>query len=154
MQINIGDHVSPEPTFLSVPAHYRDQLHWARTRARKIAATIPDANRYFLQLMGRRSLTELLADSSIWVNYSVALGKDYGGAWGSKELAIGPAAFRIGRWTVLATVIHELAHCNGASGRNSSMEAELAVLACGLGRKSEQVQGDDPYTPYNPNTRG
>jgi len=139
---------------LVVPAHNREQLYWSRTRARKIAATIPDANKYFLQLRHRRSLTELLADSSIWVNYSVALGQDYGGAWGYKEIAIGPAAFRMGRWTVLATVIHELAHCNDASGRTTSMEAELAVLACGLGRKSEQVLGDDPYTPYDPNKRG
>ncbi|HET7544025.1 MAG TPA: hypothetical protein VFK05_29340 [Polyangiaceae bacterium] len=153
MQINIGDHSSSAEGYLPVPAHLREQLYWARTKARNIAATHPDANKYFLQLRKRRSLTDLLADRTIWVNYSVLLGKDYGETTDYNEIAIAPIAFRIGRWTVLATVIHELAHCNGAAGRRSS-EAELAVLACGLGRKSEQVLGDDPYTPYNPNTRG
>jgi hypothetical protein len=137
-----------------VPVQFRDQLYWARTRARLIASTFPEANKYFLHLPKRRSLTELLADRSIWVNYSLILGGDYGGTVGFNEIAIGPDAFRVGRWTVLATVIHELAHCDGASGRFSSMQAELAVLACGLGRASEQVFGDDPYTPYNPNNRG
>ena len=153
MQINIGDHISPIEGYLPVPVQFRDQLYWARTRARSIASTIPGANKYFLHLPKRRSLTQLLADSTIWVNYSVSLGKDYGETADRNEIAIAPIAFRVGRWTVLATVIHELAHCNGAGGRGS-FEAELAVLACGLGRKSEQVSGDDPYTPYNPNTRG
>ena len=153
MQINIGDHVSPVEGYSPVPVHLREQLYWARTKARVIAATRPDANKYFLHLQRRRSLTDLLADRSIWVNYSVKLGTDYGQAAGHDEIAIAPVAFRMGRWTVLATIIHELAHCDGAPGRYSR-EAELAVLACGLGRKSEQVIGDDPYTPYNPNTTG
>jgi hypothetical protein len=102
MQINIGDHKSPEAGYLPVPVQLRNQLNWACTRARTIAGTIPDANKYFLHLPKRRSLTGLLAHRTI------------------------------------------------AAGRGSS-EAELA---CGLGRKSEQVAGDDPYTPYNPNTIG
>jgi len=154
MQINIGDHNSPVAGYLPVPPHLRSQLYWARTRARLIASKIPDADKYFLHLPKRRSLTELLADRSIWINYSVLLGGDYGEATGYDQIAIGPSAFRVGRWTVLATVIHELAHCDGASGRRTNMEAELAVLACGLGKKSEQVLGDDPYTPYDPRTRG
>ena len=70
------------------------------------------------------------------------------------ELAIGPRAFRIGRWTVLATLIHELAHCNGAPGGGSTV-AEDALPACGLGRLSEQSTGvDDPRTPYVPGLGG
>jgi len=82
------------------------------------------------------------------------LGTDLGQTTMFTEIAIAPKAFRIGRWTVLATLIHELAHSDGAAWGRDSAEAELAVLACGLGRKSEQTQGDDPYTPYNPRLRG
>ena len=74
MQINIGDHNSPVAGYLPVPPHLRSQLYWARTRARLIASKIPDADKYFLHLPKRRSLTELLADRSIWINYSVLLG--------------------------------------------------------------------------------
>ncbi len=154
MQINIGDHTSPETSYKPVPVQFRDQLYWARTKARSIAATVPGANKYFLHLPRRRSLSVLLADNSIWVNYGPLLPpKYYGETSGYDEIAVSPKAFRMGRWTVLGTIIHELAHCNGAGGRNS-FEAELAVLACGLGRVSEQVLGDDPYTPYNPDTKG
>ena len=55
-----------------------------------------------------------------------------------REMAIGIPAFRIGRWTVLATLVHELAHINGAPGGNDR-RAEEAVLACGMGRRSERL---------------
>ena len=64
MQINIGDHNSPVAGYLPVPPHLRSRLYWARTRARLIAK-IPEANKCFLHLPKRRSLTELLADRSI-----------------------------------------------------------------------------------------
>jgi len=155
MQINIGDHQSTEPTFMPVPTQFRAQLYWARTRLNTIARTIPGANVYFRRLDGGRSLTQVLADRSIWVNYTISLDSDLGGtAPGNKEIGVGPAAFSVGRWTVLATLIHELAHCNGAPGRNS-YAAEDAVLACGLGKQSEWRTGvDDPYTPYKPGLHG
>ena len=93
----------------------------------------------------------------MWVNFHATLA-DFGvtpGAGGfATECAIGPAAFRIGRWTVLATLIHELAHCNGAPGGASTV-AEDALVHCGLGRRSELQTGvDDPRTPYTPGLSG
>ena len=53
-----------------------------------------------------------------------------------REMAIGIPAFRIGRWTVLATLVHELAHQRRPGGNDR--RAEEAVLACGMGRRSEK----------------
>ncbi|MCK9607410.1 MAG: hypothetical protein M0R33_13300 [Methylomonas sp.] len=157
-QINIGDHASPNAGFIAFPDSRRGTMRWARQRALWIARNIPSADVYFRGITsGARSLTALLADSSIWVNYHATL-TDFGVTPGSSgfatECAIGPAAFRIGRWTVLATLIHELAHCNGAPG-GSSTAAEDALPHCGLGRLSEFRTGvDDPRTPYTPGLGG
>jgi hypothetical protein len=154
MQINVGDHISSEATYVAVPHRLLGTLRWARTKANEISRKIPSANMYFRGLPGGRSLSALLADGTIWVNYAPSL-PAYGetNMVGGKEIAIGPVAFRIGRWTVLATLIHELAHSNGAAGL-ADRAAEEAVLACRLGKRSERGAVDDPFTPYDPNIRG
>ena len=156
IQINVGDHTSSHAGYVAIPNNRRDMTRWARTRAKKIAREMPSADVYFRALPNGKSLTELLADRSVWVNYGPSL-TDYGQTnfAGGKEVAIGPTAYRIGRWTVLATLIHELTHVNGVRGRVSPRASEDALLACGLGRRSERTTGvDDPYTPYDPNIRG
>lgn len=157
IQLNIGDHTSPYTGYVAFPNNRRDVMRWARQRALWIARNKPSADTYFRGIAsGARSLTALLADRTMWVNYHATL-TDYGVTPGTgfvKECAIGPGAFRVGRWTVLATLIHELAHCNGAPGGNSKV-AEEALLHCGLGRRSEQTTNvDDPRTPYNPHISG
>lgn len=157
-QINIGDHTSPHASFMAFPSRHRETMRWVRRKAIWIAANIPSADVYFRGIAsGARSLTALLADSSIWVSFHPTL-VDFGvtpGASGfATECAIGPAAFRIGRWTVLGTLIHELAHCNGAAGGGSTV-AEDALPHCGLGKLSELRTGvDDPRTPYQPGLAG
>ena len=158
IQINIGDHSSPHASFIAFPNNRQETMRWARRNAIRIAQTMPSADVYFRGIAtGARSLTALLADSSIWVNFHPTL-VDFGvtpGASGfATECAIGPRAFRIGRWTVLATLIHELAHCNGAPGGGSTV-AEDALPHCGLGKMSElRTRVDDPSTPYNPSISG
>jgi hypothetical protein len=155
IQMNIGDHVSPHPGFVAVPSINRDMVNWARQRAKRIANEIPSADIYFSTLPGGRTLKSLLNDSAIWINYDPAMG-DYGATSVAhpNETALGPRAFRIGRWTVLATLIHELAHVNGAPGGNDH-RAEQALVNCGLGRSIELTTGvDDPKTPYDPNISG
>ncbi len=150
MQINIGDHTSPEAGYIAFPNRLRDTIRWARRRARWIARNLPAADVYYRTLPNGNSLRQLLEDRSIWVNYHAT--NDWNGEISddNKEIAIANQAFRIGRWTVLATLVHELAHANGAAGEPSKA-AERAVLACGLGRQSEQDTGrDDPRTPYDP----
>lgn len=156
IQINIGDHVSSEPGYVAVPVSLRDTTRWARTRAQTIARTMRSADNYFRTLPNGRTLTNLLADSSIWINYGpslTVLGETNHA--GGTEIAIAPSAYRVGQWTVLATLIHELAHVDGVRGRISPLAAEDALLACGLGRQSERTTGvDDPRTPFDPTIRG
>lgn len=155
LQINIGDHVSPMAGYVAFPNDKRDAVRWARRKARWIAANKADANPAFSALPGGRTLTQILADNTIWVNYHATLG--YFGETnmvGGKEVAIGVRAHNIGRWTVLATLIHELAHTNGAPGGASPL-AERVLIACGLGHQHEQDTGvDDPSTPFDPGILG
>ena len=156
IQINIGDHTSSEPSFITVPPNRLGQVQWARKKAKWIAVNIPSANVYYRTLPLGRSLSELLADSDIWINFHPT-STDMGltNFAGGKEIAICVPSFRIGRWTVLATLVHELAHVNGVRGSVDPKGAERAVLECGLGRRSELRTGvDDPFTPYDPTING
>ena len=101
IQINIGDHTSSEPNFIAVPANRLKQLQWARTKAKWITRNIPRADVYYRTLPGGRSLTELLADRDIWINFHPT-STDMGltNFAGGKEIAICVPSFRIGRWTV------------------------------------------------------
>jgi len=155
IQINIADHVSPHTGWVFVPERWRDQLRWARSNAFRITREIPSANRYFKTLPNGRTLTDLLNDSTIWINHDPTSSD-----WGATsiphptEMSIDSLSFRWGRWSVLATLVHELAHVNGAPGGNDK-SAEEAVLHCGMGRQSEKTSGrNDPRTPYNPGIGG
>jgi len=155
IQINIGDHKSPyAPLLVPVPLRHQFATKWARRRAKEIAATVKSADKYFKSLPGKRSLTDLLADRRIWINYAA----DYG-ARGmrpelSNEIGIGELAYVSGKEMVLATLIHELAHIAGALG-GRSRAAEEALIHCGLGKKSELETGiNDPSTPYDPDVHG
>lgn len=163
--MNIGDHAGNENgvPFLTVPAgRHQNQVRWARTKAFWITRNIPRANAYFLTLPAGRSLTNLLDDNTIWINYDPTINYD-GFTFSNNDLWIGPGPFRIGRWQVLATLIHELAHIGGAVGgaavcgafSGPCHAAERAVFECGMGRNSELNTGvDNPETPYNPNIFG
>jgi hypothetical protein len=155
MQINVGDHISPTAGYMAFPSAKRPTIRWARRRANWIAKNKPSADVYYKTLPGGRSLTQLLGDASIWINYHPTM-PHFGetNAVGGKEIAISNSSYRIGRWTVLATLVHELAHTNGAPG-GASTAAERAVLACGMGKASELTTGvDDPSTPYDPTIGG
>jgi hypothetical protein len=158
IQINIGDHTptgANTATFMAVPNRLLADVRWARTKAIQIARTIPSADVYFRSLPNGRSLTALLADNTIWINYDPT-STDFGltNLVSGNEIAICNPSFRIGRWTVLATLVHELAHVNGAP-LPPSKAAERAVLECGMGYRSELTTGiDDPRTPYNQNISG
>lgn len=80
IQMNIGDHVSPAGGFVQFPVAKRDMVRWARRRARWIARNKPAADVYFSAIMaGSRSLTALLADRNIWINYHATLADTGGG---------------------------------------------------------------------------
>jgi hypothetical protein len=153
IQINIGDHVSPFEDLKPIPFRHQWVTKWARTRAKVIAANMKTADRYFRSLPGKRSLSQLLSDRTIWINYA---GDYYVGVRpeGTNEIGIGELAYLRGKLTVVATLIHELAHINGAPS-GDSRAAEDALIHCGLGKQSEADTGvDDPSTPYRPDAKG
>lgn len=154
IQVNIGDHVSPIAGFIAWPPSKVRLINWSRSRAKRITRDIASADPYFRTLPGGRSLSSILQDRSVWINYHATMNA-YGGAIrNGSELCISNTACRIGRWTVLATLIHELAHINGAPG-GASKAAEEALLHTGLGKKTERTTGvDDPETPYDPSISG
>ena len=154
IQINIGDHVSPFTLFKPVPFRHQWATKWARNRAKEIAANVKTADKYFKSLPGKRSLTQLLADRRIWINYAPDLYARGMRPDGSNEIGIGDFAYLGGKMIVLATLIHELAHIAGAPD-GKSRAAEDALIHCGLGKQSEADSNiDDPSTPYDPDARG
>lgn len=164
IQMNIGDHSGSEngQSFTPFLSRQRWQVNWGRRKAAWIARNIPSANRFFRSLSGGRSLTSMIHDSSLWLNYDASIGY-YGYTYANSDIWIGPLPFRWGKWTVCATIIHELAHINGAPGGSACSstcsaacrQAERAVLESGLGNPSERRSGvDDPATPYDPTICG
>ena len=155
IQINIGDHVSPfAPFFVPVPFKHQFATKWARNRAKVIAANVKTADKYFKSLPGKRTLTQLLADRRIWINYAPELYARGIRQEGSNEIGIGELAYLSGKEIVLATLIHELAHIAGAPG-GDSRAAEDALIHCGLGKQSEaDTNINDPSTPYDPDANG
>ena len=157
MQINIGDHTSTQVAdgWVAVPPAYRGMMNWARSKCIWIAANKPAANVYSKSLKHGRSLTETVNDKTIWINF-----KNDGVVYGwaetpGREVAMTTRSFREGRWQLLASLCHELAHTNGADEDSDGRQAEEAVLHCGMGYAKEKQTGkDDPFTPYNPNVHG
>jgi hypothetical protein len=153
-QINIGDHTSSVRHYraFSSGGSYYSSLNWTRTKLFGVAKHNPPANTFFRSLPGGRSLTSLINDSSIWINYAPSVAPLFGQTrMGTGEIGISDRPFALGKWMVLATVIHELAHVNGAPNTGGNTLAEDAVYHCGLGSSAEYYGGpDDPSTPYNP----
>jgi hypothetical protein len=153
-QINIGDHTSSVDNYFAFTnSSYYSSLKWARTKLFAVAKHNPPANTYFRSLPRGRSLTELINDSGIWINYAPSVAPLFGEAdMGASEIGLSDRPFALGRWMVLATVIHELAHINGAPHTGGSTLAEDANYHCGLGTWDEYYGTgvDDPRTPYNP----
>lgn len=155
IQINIGDHKSIYPSMLvPVPLQHQWATSWARSEAKRIAANVKAADKYFMSLGKKRSLTNLLADRRIWINYAVDLPIRGIRQDGSNDIGMGELAYLRGKDMVLATLIHELAHIAGAPG-GKSRAAEEALIHCRLGKHSEAKTGvDDPDTLFDPDARG
>jgi hypothetical protein len=99
-------------------------------------------NDCFRLLPGKRSFDEVWNDASVWINYDPRAdrgwyGRTYG--VGGKEICISEVAFKKGRWWVAGTLVHELAHVNGAPINTAA--ADETLLKCGLKNAYEGVIG-------------
>lgn len=107
--------------------------HTLRTAFRIIDARIKGyalCNQAFSALPGHRSFAQIWNDANIWINFDpVGTYGRYGATIGN-DIAISAYALRMGHWTTAATLIHELAHVDGAPGTNT--QAEDTLLSCML----------------------
>jgi hypothetical protein len=97
-------------------------------------------NDCFQKLPGGRTFDEVWADTSVWINFDPREPGWYGNAMiGGKELSLTMEAFKRGRWWVAGTLVHELAHINGAP--TTTTDADDVLLCCGLKGAWEGVIG-------------
>jgi hypothetical protein len=85
-------------------------------------------NAAFSALPSGRTFAHVWADPTIWISFDPDRTGRYGATnrVGGKEITITEYALAMGVWTVAATLIHELAHTNGApSGNSHAAEATL-----------------------------
>jgi len=92
----------------------------------------PPCNECFRRLPGKRSFKEVYNDPDVWVNYADALEAPPWGFTepGTKEIAIHARSLSRGYLWVAATMVHEMAHVNGASGRSNDNSAEQTLKFC------------------------
>jgi hypothetical protein len=82
-------------------------------------------NTAFRALPGGRSFRNLLNNSRIWISFDPSGADGYYGATLGNDITISAFAFRMGIWTVAGTLVHELAHVNGATGTDTQAEDTL-----------------------------
>jgi hypothetical protein len=88
------------------------------TRIRPHAA----CNAAFSALPGGRTFAQVWADPTVWISYDPGSDQGRYGATLGKEIAISQFTCRMGIWVMVATLLHELAHVNGASGATHDAE--------------------------------
>ncbi|EYF02219.1 hypothetical protein [Chondromyces apiculatus] len=67
----------------------------------------------------RYSFTEIV-NMGVYVNYEAGNHRDWGWTDPSylHDIVLTPLALRMGRWAIAGTIVHEIAHLNGAPGGN------------------------------------
>ncbi len=85
-------------------------------------------NKAFEALSGGRSFDDIWNDNSIWISYDPQTTAGTFGATLGNDITLTAYTMAIGRWTVAATLVHELAHVDGAPGNTA--EAESTLISC------------------------
>ena len=96
----------------------------------KVQEHVP-CNDCFRRLPGKRSFKEIYNDPDVWINYM----DEPDGPWGysnadTKEIGVHSRSLTRGHLFVAATIVHEMAHLNGASGRKDDQTAEQTLKFC------------------------
>lgn len=111
-------------------------LDWIRDNVVNSSSTAGTCNSAFSNLRGGRSFEEVWQSRNVWISCCLCPGNLFGIATGN-DIAIAKDAYAQGWEAVAATIIHELAHVNGATV--STSDAEDTLLECGL--ESEHQSG-------------
>ena len=105
-------------------------------------------NTAFRALPRGRSFSDVWHDNSVWINYDPDLVPGYFGARFGNDITIAKHAFVMGHWTVVSTLVHELAHVNGAPGGNSR-QAEDTLKRCLLHQLHDPTILGRLFNPMN-----
>ncbi len=82
-------------------------------------------NAAFQTLPRGRSFAQVWNDPTVWISFDPKNdGHNYGATLG-QEVTITRFSLRMGLWTTAATLVHELAHVNGADGFSHAAEGTL-----------------------------
>ena len=87
-------------------------------------------NSYFKALPLKKGFLQIWKDKNIWISYDGSKGAWYATNFKKKNISLTNITLNRGRWTTAATIIHELAHSNGAP--STTRQAEDALLKCML----------------------
>ncbi len=86
-------------------------------------------NDSFKALPGGKTFLQTWYSPSVWISYDPdQSGNKWGACYNKKDITISAYALAMGHWSVAATLVHELAHVNGAHGHNT--QAEDTLLSC------------------------
>ncbi len=92
-------------------------------------------NDCFTALPGGQTFDALMASNSVRISYSAnsvwsTIGGNIFALTIGNDITVTQFSFNKGVWSVAATLVHELAHVNGAP--NSTHQAEGTLLCCGM----------------------
>jgi hypothetical protein len=130
MNVPGSGHVSPSPVsgwqWLPISsAAYRARIQSALNLISSRIKAYGPCNVAFRALPGRRAFSQVWADASVWISFDPGAAAGRFGATLGSEVTLSQYAYRMGHWTLVATIIHELAHVNGADGVSHAAEATL-----------------------------
>lgn len=85
----------------------------------------------FKALPGGKSFSDIWSQANVWVSFDPdRSGNKYGVTLNKQHVSITAYSLAMGEWMAAATLIHELAHVNGAPGNDT--QAEDTLLKCML----------------------
>lgn len=85
-------------------------------------------NSYFKTLPLKKTFLQIWNNKKIWISYDGSKGTWYATNYKKIHISLTDITLNKGRWVTIATIIHELAHSDGAPGTNR--QAENALLKC------------------------
>lgn len=113
----------------------KSAMNWIQDAVVNSADCSASCDEAFQTLPGGRTFSDIWSDPQIWISFlKTPDTKVFGQAkrWGC-DLAVSYGSFRLGWKMVAATLVHELAHLNGAGDKTT--DAEDTLLHCGLASK-------------------
>ena len=137
-QLNVpgSGHVGPAAVagwqWLPIPTvSYRTRIQAAVNLINSRIKAYGPCNSAFRSLPGGRSFAQVWSDPAVWISYDPGGAAGRFGATLGNEVTVSQYTCRMGHWTLVATIIHAMAHVDGADG--VSHDAEATLQKCLMG---------------------